>query len=243
MSDGGRPDARKIARQVIDLLEPELAAGGFDLLDVRVFQGGGRSQLRVYVDTLEGGIDLGQCTKASRTVGMLLEEADLFADQYVIEVSSPGVRRPLRKVEHFEAAVGQKVDLRLLASDGPSRVRGILQEVSGSQVVVVREEPAPAVPETTDGAAANEGAEVVDPVEATDPADLIVRIDLDRIREASLDPVFDAQALINADRRRQREEKRNQRRERSELKRKKSRPKAKKEDPSSTAGSKPETAD
>jgi ribosome maturation factor RimP len=232
MSEGDRLDSREITREVIELLEPELAAGGFDLLDVRVFQGGGRSQIRVYVDTLEGGIDLGQCTKASRTVGMLLEEADLIADQYVIEVSSPGVRRPLRKVEHFEAAVGQKVDLRLLGSDGPRRVRGILQEVSGSQVVVVRDEPAVA-----EGAAEGtaDGAEEAAP--AADPESLVVTVDLHRIREASLDPDFDAQALINADRRRRREEKRNKRREKSGKGRKKFRPKAKKEDKSSTPGS------
>ena len=210
MPGKGRPDARQIAGRVIELLEADLSAEGFDLLDVRIFQGGGRSQVRVYVDVPGGGIDLGQCTKASRTVGMLLEEVDLFADQYIIEVSSPGVRRPLRRLEHFQAAVGQKVDLKFQGPEGPGRVRGILQEVSGSQLVIVRED--------------------VDPAEAdpaVEPEVLSLRVDLDRILEGSLDPHFDAQALINADRRRQKEEKRNRRREQSDLKRKKSRPRSK----------------
>lgn len=225
MPEGDRPhhdprhaqDPGRITAQVIELLEPELNAEGFDLLDVRVFQGGGRFQVRVFVDTIEGGIDLGQCTKASRSVGMLLEEADLFTGQYVIEVSSPGVRRPLRKPEHFRAAAGQRVDLKLRTKGGPGRVRGILQEVSGSQLVVVRDSE-------------TEGTEETE----------TVRVNLGDVREASLDPEFDAQALINADRRRKREEKRNERREKAGAKRRKSRPRSKKEDSSSTSGDSPD---
>lgn len=207
MPDGGaRRDSRQVAAQVIELLEKELAADGFDLLDVRVFQGGGRFQVRVYVDVPGGGIDLGQCTQASRTVGMLLEEADLFTGQYVIEVSSPGVRRPLRKLEHFQAAVGQPVDLKLLRGPGPNRLRGTLQAVEGTELVVVRE-----------AAAAPEG-EAAEPPETPEvrkePAEPVEqRVSIDRIREGNLDPEFDAQALINADRRRKREEKRAERRE------------------------------
>ena len=211
MPDGGaRRDSRQVAARVIELLEKELAADGFDLLDVRVFQGGGRFQVRVYVDVPGGGIDLGQCTQASRTVGMLLEEADLFTGQYVIEVSSPGVRRPLRKLEHFQAAVGQPVDLKLLPGPGPSRLRGTLQGIEGRELVVVRETPAE--PE----------GEAQEPPATADEQ----RVSIDRIREGNLDPEFDAQALINADRRRKREEKRAERREKRG-KGRKSRPRSK----------------
>lgn len=213
---GARTDSRKIAAQVIELLEKELAADGFDLLDVRVFQGGGRFQVRVYVDLPEGGIDLGQCTEASRTVGMLLEEADLFTGQYVIEVSSPGVRRPLRRLEHFQAAVGQPVELKLHRGpdagpgSGPGRLRGTLLAVEGSQLVVVRE--APAAPEGEEAPAEAERIEQ--------------RVSIEQVREANLDPEFDAQALINADRRRKREEKRAERQEKRG-KGRKSRPRSK----------------
>ena len=96
MSEAERIDTRQVAAQVITLLESELATAGYELLDVRIFRGGGRVQVRLYVDVPGGGITLDQCAKASRTAGMLLEEADLFAGPYVIEVSSPGIRRPLR---------------------------------------------------------------------------------------------------------------------------------------------------
>ena len=72
---------------------------------------------------------------ASRTAGMLLEEADLFPDQYVIEVSSPGIRRPLRTPAHFAAAVGEKVDLKVRRKDA-GRVRGVLQAADDGTVTV-----------------------------------------------------------------------------------------------------------
>jgi ribosome maturation factor RimP len=203
LAEGNRPDLKQMAARIISLLEPELAAGGFDLLDIRVFRGGGRIQLRIYVDLHGGGISLDQVASASRTVGMLLEEADPFPGQYVIEVSSPGIRRPLRKLEHYQAAVGQKVDLKV-AGQGAHRVRGVLLEVDGDQLVVQMDQ-------------ADETSEEV-------------RVKMSRILEGNLDPDFDAQALINADRRRRKEEKRTRRQEKSEAKKgvRKSRPRSRK---------------
>lgn len=185
MNAGQRPDPRRLVGAVIDLLEPELVAEGYDLLDVRVFQGGGRLQLRIYVDTIDGGITLDQCAKASRSVGMLLEEADLINDRYVIEVSSPGIRRPLRTAAHYAAAVGQKVDLR---TRDRRRVKGLL-ESTGAEGHVVR---------PTD--------EDAEPVAVTVAAADVV--------EGNLDPEFDAQALINADRQQKKAEKREKREKR-----------------------------
>lgn len=210
MAEGNRPDLKQMADRIIDLLEPDLATDGFDLLDVRVFKGGGRHQLRIYVDLLEGAISLDKVASASRTVSMLLEEADLFPGQYVIEVSSPGIRRPLRKPEHYLAAVGHRVDLKVSGKDS-GRVRGDLQGIEGDILVVVTE--------TDDG-----------PGEA--------RVEMNKVLEGNLDPEFDAQALINADRRKRKEDKRARREGRKKTR--KARPKAgknagpKAEDDSST---------
>ncbi len=185
MAEGNRADLKRMAARIIDLVESDLATDGIDLLDIRIFRGGGRIQLRIYVDLLEGKISLAQVASASRTVGMLLEEADPFPGQYVIEVSSPGIRRPLRKLEHYLAAVGQKVDLKV-AGPGVRRVRGVLQEVDGDRLVVQ---------------VASEEGEVAEQVQ----------VELKRIVEGNLDPDFDVQALINADRRRRKDEKRTKR--------------------------------
>lgn len=204
MSEGQRPDPSRLAAEVIALLEPELATEGLDLLDVRVFRGGGRLQLRIYLDTFDGGITMGQCTAASRSAGMLLEEADLIADQYVIEVSSPGIRRPLRKPEHFAAAVGQRVDLKT----GPrQRIKGVLTATGPDGHVV---QPA------------EEGAEPV-------------TVQPDTVLEANLDPDFDVQALINADRRARKAAKRDRRQKKGATGRR--RAKKKKTDDDETSGS------
>jgi len=214
-TEGNRLDLKKLAARLIELLEPELTAGGFDLLDVRIFRGGGRHQLRIYVDASDGGISIDQVTAASRTSGMLIEEADLITGQYVIEVSSPGIRRPLRTLDHFRAAVDQKVDLKVAMKD-MRQARGVLKGVEDRTLVV--EIPA-----------AGEGEEPQ-----------TVRVDLTAVLEGNLDPDFDAQALINADRRKKREEKRNERRAKRGPK--KSRPKAPKksgsdEEPGPAGGS------
>ena len=192
-------DKYALAHDVLRLLEGELDAIGFELLDVRVFRGGGRLQLRIYVDTAYG-IDLDGCARASRTVGMLLEESDLIPGPYVIEVSSPGIRRPLRAPAHFAAQVGQRVDVRRGPVDHPRRVHGELlaADAEGITVHVAEQQAA--------------GGSVEEP--AAEPAGRDVRLGYADILEADLDPDFDPQALIREDRRRRKDEKRQRRAER-----------------------------
>ncbi len=120
-------DKDALRRRIIALIESELAAVGYELLDVRLFTGGGRLHVRVFLDR-EGGIDLDGCVAAGRTIGMLLEEAAFLGEAYVIEASSPGVRRPLRLPAHFAAVIGQRIELRVGRGRQTTR-RGVLLEV------------------------------------------------------------------------------------------------------------------
>jgi len=185
----------ELARKIITLLENDLAAVGFELLDVRVMRGGGRLQLRIFVDTSDG-IDLDGCAEASRTAGILLEEADLIQERYVIEVSSPGIRRPLRKPDHFALYTGERVDLKTGSPNRPTKLRGELIAVSVNGIEVR--------PEGTEGTQ----------LETT----TVVRLPYSEILEANLEPEFDVQALIQADRRRRKEERRANRLQRKEKK-------------------------
>ena len=183
------------AREIISLLEDELSAAGFDLLDVRLFRGGGRLQVRVYVDT-PAGIDLDECARASRTVDMLLEEADLIRERYVIEVSSPGIRRPLRKPDHFTVHRGQKVEVVIGPATEPRKLRGELVDVTSENIQILTRAPT-----------GNEEALLQ-----------ALTLTYEEILEANLDADFDARALIQADRRRRKEERRSERRQRGESK-------------------------
>ncbi len=211
MTEPGAPEntrfePRRLAAEVIALLEGELAGQGFELLDVRVFRGGGRITLRIFVDTAEGGISLDEVATASRTVSMLLEEADRIADPYVLEVSSPGVRRPLRTRAHYLAAVGQRVEVKVAVTDGNKRLRGTLLEV-GATSVTIRPVAKQAAGSEGEGEAAKPAAPAA---EAPKP----VTIGMGRLREGNLDPEFDVQAIIHADRRQKKDAKQQARRER-----------------------------
>lgn len=219
LAEPGAPEStrfepRRLAAEVIALLEGELAGQGFELLDVRVFRGGGRITLRIFVDTPEGGISLDEVATASRTCSMLLEEADRIADPYVLEVSSPGVRRPLRTREHWLAAVGKRVEVKVAVTDGSKRLRGTLLEVGQGSVTI---RPVP----RTEAPAAGETAETAAPVPQHEPKP--VTIGMSRLREGNLDPEFDVQAIIHADRRQKKDAKQQARRERPA--RRKGRPK------------------
>lgn len=219
LAEPGAPEStrfepRRLAAEVIALLEGELAGQGFSLLDVRVFRGGGRITLRIFVDTPKGGITLDEVATASRTCSMLLEEADRIADPYVLEVSSPGVRRPLRTREHWLAAVGQRVEVKVAVTDGSKRLRGTLLEV-GAASLTIRPVPRAEAP------APGEAGEAAAPVPQHEPKP--VTIGMGRLREGNLDPEFDVQAIIHADRRQKKDAKQQARRERPA--RRKGRPK------------------
>jgi ribosome maturation factor RimP len=195
------PDRYVLAARIHDLLAPELSAEGWELVDVRVFRGGGRLQVRLYVD-LPGDerIDLDGCARASRTASMFLEEADLFDGAWVLEVSSPGIRRPLRTPAHFAAVVGRDVELKWRAPEAPTarprNLRGRLESIEDGTLVIV-----PVAPQDAAEGAKNEADETVE----------AVRVPLTAVLEANLDHDFDAQAVIREDRRRRKEERRSKR--------------------------------
>jgi ribosome maturation factor RimP len=95
-----------------DSLSQPLAAEGFDLEDVSVTKAGARSVVRVVVDR-DGGIDLDAVAEASRLVSAVLDEGDgPLPGAYVLEVTSPGVDRPLTRPRHWQRAVGRLVAVR-----------------------------------------------------------------------------------------------------------------------------------
>jgi ribosome maturation factor RimP len=104
--------AERIIEQVAALVEPMIDELGYELVDVDFLTDRGRKVLRIYVDG-EGGITLDECAKVSREVGSLIDVEDLFPDQYVLEVSSPGLDRPLKEKKDFTAAVGRKVKVKM----------------------------------------------------------------------------------------------------------------------------------
>ena len=117
------------------LIEPALAAQELELFDLVV--GGGI--VRVLIDR-PGGVDLETVTAATRELNRVLDESDPVPGRYTLEVSSPGVERPLRTPEHFQRAIGEIVKVRTLPeAEGERRVHGELLEAGPDAVVIAVE--------------------------------------------------------------------------------------------------------
>jgi ribosome maturation factor RimP len=123
------------AEKVVALLEPHIERQGYELVSVDFRKGTRNSMLRLLVDKPGGGIALSDLEKLSPTLGDLLDVYDPVEGRYTLEVASPGINRPLRKLEHFEAVKGERVKVRTHhARDGQKAFVGKLVAVGGSGI-------------------------------------------------------------------------------------------------------------
>ena len=93
-------------------LMPLMKENNFELVDVEYVKEAGNWYLRAYIDK-EGGITVDDCEIISRRLGDWLDEKDIIADSYILEVSSPGLGRPLKKDKDFNRSIGEDVDIKL----------------------------------------------------------------------------------------------------------------------------------
>jgi ribosome maturation factor RimP len=103
-----------IAEQVADLVGPALEDMDFELVDVEYLSRHGKWVLRLYIDK-EGGVTLDDCARVSREFGDLIDVKDIIIHKYVLEVSSPGLDRPLKKEKDLEHAIGKKIKVKTVA--------------------------------------------------------------------------------------------------------------------------------
>lgn len=97
------------------LLEPIMQENNFELVDVEYVREAGTWYLRVYIDK-EGGITLNDCEMVNRKLSDLLDEHDYVEDSYILEVSSPGLGRQLKKDKDFKRSIGEEVEIKFYKS-------------------------------------------------------------------------------------------------------------------------------
>jgi ribosome maturation factor RimP len=100
-----------VAERARSVLGPVLARDGYELVEVEWVRGGGRFTLRVFIDR-PGGVNVDDCQLVSRTIEPILDVEDFIEPAYDLEVSSPGLDRPLRTPEHFARWAGQRVHVK-----------------------------------------------------------------------------------------------------------------------------------
>ncbi len=118
------------------LLEPVVTGMGYELVEIEYNPSGKHGLLRLYIDH-EDGIQLDDCTDVSNQVSALLDVEDPIPGHYDLEVSSPGLDRPLRRITDFERFTGEIVKLKTaMAIDGRRNYKGRLRGVDGDEVQI-----------------------------------------------------------------------------------------------------------
>jgi ribosome maturation factor RimP len=131
------------AKNLSDRFEGVLGAEGYELVDVEVLMLGGRRVVRVFIDGPDAAskrrstVTVDDCAKASRLLGDLIDAEALLTGAYHLEVSSPGLYRPLTKEAHFDRAIGERVKVRTFKKIGERRVfTGTLEGREGREIVL-----------------------------------------------------------------------------------------------------------
>ncbi len=124
------------AREVSRIIEPILEEMDIELVDVEYVTEHGRPVLRVYIDKY-GGVTIDDCAAVSREIGDIIDINDTLSGRYVLEVSSPGLNRPLKKEKDFMQVVGKKVKLKTMAPvDGRRNFKGTLLSFEEGKLVI-----------------------------------------------------------------------------------------------------------
>ncbi len=128
---------RAIVQRIWDLAEPLVDDAGMEIVDIDYRREGRGMMLRFYLDRIDGGVTLDDLTPMSRILGDVVEAHDVVPGRYVLEVSSPGINRRLRKPEHFRGFVGKQVRVRTIEQqDGRRSFLGSLSNVSEDGIEV-----------------------------------------------------------------------------------------------------------
>jgi ribosome maturation factor RimP len=122
--------------RLAEIITPVIEDMGFELVRVRLM-GGETKTLQIMADKPQGGIEVDDCGEISTAVSAVLDVEDPITDPYHLEVSSPGIDRPLTRLKDFEAFEGYEVKLETAEMiDGRRRFKGVLAGVEGTEVLI-----------------------------------------------------------------------------------------------------------
>ena len=130
-------DAKDLVKKIDDLLSNTIESLGFELIEVEYLNEHGSWILRLYIDSPGGKVTLGDCTKVSRTVSSLMDVEDVVPGKYNLEVSSPGIDRPLRKPKDFKKYEGSVVKIKTYQKiEDQKNFKGVIEGVDGDTVTL-----------------------------------------------------------------------------------------------------------
>ncbi len=124
-------------RRLAEIVTPTIEGLGYELVRLRLMRGNKSTTLQIMADKPDGGIEVDDCAKISQAVSAVLDVEDPVEGEYALEVSSPGIDRPLTRLKDFENYAGYEVKLQTNdLIDGRKRFNGILQGVEDGEVLI-----------------------------------------------------------------------------------------------------------
>lgn len=130
-------ESSQIVRQAWLVLEPQLAELGFELVEVEYAGSFGGRVLRIFMDKPDSGITLEDCSRAARVLSPVLDLEDFVPEEYTLEVSSPGIDRPVRKAADFMRFIGEEIQIVTHAPvEGRKRFHGKLSGFQDEMIEV-----------------------------------------------------------------------------------------------------------
>ena len=129
-----------IEQKAEELITPLIEEHHFELVDVEYVKEGANWYLRAYIDK-PGGINVDDCEVVSRAFSDLLDEKDFIDDAYILEVSSPGLGRPLKKDKDFDRNMGNEIEVHLYrAVDRQKQLVGLLKAYNADTITIENED-------------------------------------------------------------------------------------------------------
>ncbi len=120
-----------------DRLASLVTAMGYEFVGSELQSNGRNALLRIYIDS-ENGITVDDCSRVSRQVSAMLDVEDPIQGRYTLEVSSPGLDRPLFEIEHYKKFIGSKIKATFsVPIDGKRKVTGLLLQVEGTNISIL----------------------------------------------------------------------------------------------------------
>jgi ribosome maturation factor RimP len=126
----------KFEQKLTELLRPAVEETGKGLLGIEFLSAGNHSVLRLFIEH-ENGINVDDCAEVSRQVSAILDVEDPISTEYSLEVSSPGLDRPLFELAHFQAVIGETINVKLsMPLNGRRKFKGKLEAIENDTLIV-----------------------------------------------------------------------------------------------------------
>lgn len=132
-----------LAEKTEELLQPILAGGSLFVVDIEIKGTGNRPVINIFLDNEKGGVDVDECAKISNELSVVLEAHELVGENYVLNVSSPGLNRPLKDIRQFRKNVGRKVSVSYSSDEGPKTIPGTFTNFNDDVLTVEKENGEP----------------------------------------------------------------------------------------------------